>query len=249
VRALVVDDEPVARRRLTRMLARLKPPDAVDVIGEAADGDEALERIQVLAPDVVFLDIRMPGMDGLQLARRLSDSTHVVFTTAYDEHAVQAFDAAAVDYLLKPIETARLAAAVQKVRRLQTPVPKQDLARLLAEIAERRTPPRIAARHGDAVRIFDPREISRFHAEDRYTVFRHGGREYLLDDSIVALEARLAPWAFLRVHRNELVNLDHVKAVRREDDATLVDLANGERAAVSRRHLGELKRRLGIPAR
>ncbi len=249
MRALIVDDEAIARNRLKRMLARLDPAVSVEVVGEAANADEALERIRALEPDVVFLDIRMPGMDGLELARRLPDGTHVVFTTAYDEYAVPAFDAAAVDYLLKPLEAARLAAALHKVRRLQAPLPRRELERLLTEIAARRAPPRIAARHGDTVRIFDPREISRFHAQDRYTVFCHTGREYLLDDSIVALETRLTAWGFLRVHRNELVNLDHVKAVRREDDETLVDLANGERAAVSRRHLVELKRRLGIVGR
>ena len=105
----------------------------------------------------------------------------------------------------------------------------------------------MTARSGDTIRVFDPREISRFHAADRYTVFRHEGREFLLDDSIVALEKRLGELGFFKIHRAELVNLGHVRALSRRDDRTWVELTDGQRAAVSRRHLGALKERLGIP--
>jgi DNA-binding LytR/AlgR family response regulator len=246
LRALVVDDEPVARSRLKRLLER---SGQVEVVGEAADAQEALERLGAQAPDVVFLDIRMPGMDGLELARRLPEGTHVVFTTAYDEYALQAFDAAAVDYLLKPVESARLAAALDKLRRIRAPDARPELERLLSELAMRRQAPRIAARQGDRLRVFDPRAISRFHAEDRYTAFHHQGRQYLLEESLAALEERLASWGFLRVHRGELVNLHQVVALKKEDDATLVELTDGQRAVVSRRYLRTLKERLGIPDR
>ena len=119
MRVLVVDDEGVARRRLVRMLSRM---DEVEVAGEAASGDEALQQIASLRPDVVLLDIRMPGMDGLELAGNLPQpAPHVIFTTAYQEYAVQAFERSAVDYLLKPVETDRLQAALDKVRRLDRP--------------------------------------------------------------------------------------------------------------------------------
>jgi len=247
VRALVVDDERVARNRLKRMLGRL---DGVEVVGEAADGAEALERIAELEPDVAFLDIRMPGMDGIELARRLPAATRVVFTTAYDDYAVQAFETSAIDYLLKPIEAERLEAAVRKVeQRVGRPAATGELQRLLEKIAGRDDPPRITARRGDTIRVFDPRTISRFHAEDRYTVFRHDGRDFLLDESITSLEERLADLGFLRTHRSELVRLDAIRALGREDDASYVELADGQRAAVSRRHLRVLKQRLGIPVK
>ena len=243
MRALIADDERLARNRLRRMLESL----GVEIVGDAADGEEALEQVSRRRPDVVFLDIRMPEMDGLEVARRLPEDIRVVFTTAYDEYAVEAFEAAAVDYLLKPIEHERLAIAVDKVRRLEEAPDRGDFERLLKRLTERAEPPRVTARRGDTIRVFDPREISRFHASDRYTLFRHAGREYVLDESIVSLERRLAGLGFVKVHRSELINLGHVRALRREDDQTLAELADGQRAVVSRRHLKALKQRLGIP--
>jgi DNA-binding LytR/AlgR family response regulator len=222
--------------------------DDLEVVGEAGDGREALERIEELEPDIVFLDIRMPEIDGLELARQLED-VQVVFTTAYDEYAVEAFETSAVAYLLKPIEKERLAAAIDKVRQQRSRTDDQDLEQLLRRIAGRDEPPRITARRGDSIRVFDPREISRFHSKDGYTGFRHAGRAFLLDDTITSLAKRLADWGFVRIHRGELVNLSAIKALRREDDQSLVELSDGQRAPVSRRHLKELKKRLGIPVR
>lgn len=245
MRALIVDDEAVARRRLRRMLAA---HDDIDVVGAAGDGREALERIADLEPDLVFLDIRMPEIDGLELARRI-DQTQIVFTTAYDEYAVAAFETSAVAYLLKPIQKERLAAAIDKVRTQRSGTGEQNLERLLRRLTDRDEPPRINARRGDSIRVFDPREITRFYAQEGYTGFRHGGRVFLLDDTITALAGRLADWGFVRIHRGELVNVSQIKAIRREDDSSFVELADGQRAPVSRRHLKELKQRLGIPVK
>ena len=245
MKAIVVDDEPVARRRLGRMLEAHAD---LEVVGEASDGKEALEQIEALEPDVVFLDIRMPEIDGLELARQLED-VQVVFTTAYDEYAVEAFETSAAAYLLKPIDKVRLAIAIDKVRRAQSRSAGRDFERLLRRITDHNEPPRITARRGDSIRVFDPREISRFHAQDGYTAFRHDGRTFLLDDTITSLAKRLANWGFIRIHRGELVNLSQIKALRREDDQSLVELSDGQRAPVSRRHLKELKRRLGIPVK
>jgi DNA-binding LytR/AlgR family response regulator len=240
---LIVDDEAVARRRMRRMLESMP---GVEIAGEAADGEEALTRIAESTPDVALLDVRMPEMTGLELAEHLPERTAVVFVTAYDEYAVQAFEAAAVDYLLKPVAAERLEEALARVRRLEAPSEKRELARLLREATGREGPPRVAARRGDTIRLFDPREISRFHAGAGYTIFHHGGRNYSLDDSIAALASRLEEWGFLRVHRSELINLRRVKALRRVDDATIVDLENGEQATVSRRSVKVLKKALGI---
>jgi two-component system LytT family response regulator len=247
MKALIVDDEPVARRRLGRLLERMS---RVQVVGEAANGREALRQIEALRPDVVFLDIRMPGLDGLQVARQGRDLPAVVFTTAYDQYAVQAFETNAVDYLLKPIQPERLAEALERVSSRSAGNHAERLEKLVQQLLDRETAPpaaeRISARQGNTVRVFDAREISRFHSADRYTVFRVKGEEYLLDDPLSALEARLSRLGFLRVHRAELINLERVQEMRMVDGAYEVVLSDGQVAPVSRRLVGELKRKLGL---
>jgi DNA-binding LytR/AlgR family response regulator len=244
MKVLVVDDEAIARRRLVRMLGRL----GEDVVGEAADGRDALSKIQELNPDAVLLDIRMPGLSGLELARTAPNLPPIVFTTAYDEYAVQAFEADAVDYLLKPIQPQRLEAALAKVSRQRPPFDPQRLSALLERALNVRddVTPRVTARAGKTVRVFDARTICRFHASDRYTLFRHKDSEFVLDESLNTLEKRLARHGFVRVHRSELVNLECVEAVYFEEGSSEVALTDGQTAPVSRRLAPELKRRLGM---
>jgi two-component system LytT family response regulator len=240
---LVVDDEPLARSRLLRMLERIE---GVASVGEAATGREALAKIAALAPDCVLLDVRMPGLSGLEVAR--ATDVPVVFTTAHDAHAVEAFEVAAVDYLLKPVRRERLERALDKVRGGARADPAR-LAALLERLAARGSAVsalRISARRGDAVHVFDPAEIARFSAAGGYTSFRRDGHEFLLDESLGQLEERLAPLGFLRVHRAELVRLDAVRSLRGEAGSTEVELSDGQRAPVSRRLVGELRRRLGL---
>jgi DNA-binding LytR/AlgR family response regulator len=237
-----VDDEPPARRRLRRMLERL--PD-VTVCGEAGDGHEALERIASLAPDLVLLDVRMPGLTGVELAAR-EGLPPIVFTTAYDEYAVRAFDVAAVDYLLKPIRAERLREAVERARgRAGAP----DVARV-RELLERLARPDVvrplSARAGAVVRLVDPREVTRIRAADRYAVIVHAGAELVLDESLAELEERLRDQGFVRTHRAELVNTRHVRALRDSPDGLVVELSDGQRARASRRLAPELRRRLGL---
>lgn len=242
MRALVVDDEPLARRRLIRMLEGIG---GVEVVGEAGDGRDALDQIEKLAPDVVFLDIRMPGLDGLALAAR-HRLPPTVFITAYQEYAVQAFEAEAVDYLLKPIEPERLRVAVERARRRGPGELAGRLDAVVRCLSAPQNPPRISARSGSSLYLFDPREIERFRAEHKYVAFRHKGKPYLLEESITSLEQRLSSWGFFRPHRAELVNRRRVTALHVEGSAATIELSSGDRVPVSRRRLAEVRRTLGL---
>lgn len=238
MRALVVDDEGPARRRLIRLLRAI---DGVEVVGEAADGEAALAAIDRLAPDVVLLDIQMPGLDGLSVAAARPDLPPIVFTTGHDRYAVQAFEVAAVDYLLKPIRAGRLAAALERVRR-------RGATEAMRALLRRSDPagPRLAARHGEVVRVLDARRIGLLQAADKYVVCAHEGVEYVLDQSLSELEDRLAHFGFMRVHRGALVDLGRVVALHPLGRAGEVELDDGRFVSVSRRLLPELQRRLGL---
>lgn len=239
MRVIVVDDEGPARRRLARMLARI---DEVQVVGEAADADAARALVEQTEPDLVLLDIHMPEEDGLSLAA-WPRMPAVIFVTAHDEHAVQAFELAAVDYLLKPVAQARLEQALDRVRSRGSVDPTALARALQAAIAA--PPPRLTARAGSTLHVFDARQIGRLSARDKYCTFCHQGGEYLLDESLAALEHRLAAHEFVRIHRGELVNLAHVVALHGSNAGAHVELRSGDRVPVSRRMLPELRRRLG----
>jgi two-component system LytT family response regulator len=243
VKALVVDDEPVARRRLVRMLGRI---DGVDVVGEAVDGEDALAQIDRLAPDVVFLDIRMPGRDGLAVARS-RPLPAIVFTTAYAEHAVEAFAAAAVDYLLKPVEQRRLEEAVGRATAHRERFTAEALARHLERSSPvAPAPPRLAARRGASSWLVDPREVGVLRAAAKYVVFTHGEREHVLDESLEELTGRLGALGFRRVHRGALVNLGAVRAAHRTARGLSLELADGQTVPVSRRRAAEILEALGL---
>jgi DNA-binding LytR/AlgR family response regulator len=241
LRALVVDDEAPARRRLIRLLGELG---GVEVVGEAEDGEGALTHTRSLCPDVIFLDVRMPGVDGITLAQRHLDLPDVVFCTAYDEFAVKAFDVNAVDYLLKPVRPERLAAALDKVR-----TRKGASAARVAKVLEAVAPAsatRVVSSTRGTVRFFDARALTRFWSSDKYTVFIADGQEHLMEEPLVMLQGRLESHGFLRVHRAELIRLDAVKSLRSDDGLHEVTLSDGQVAKVSRRSLGAVKKALGL---
>lgn len=234
LRVLIVDDEPLARARLVRLCARLGE---LEVCGEAGDGEAALAQMRVLAPDVVLLDIDMPGLDGLGVAElRSQDGPAIVFTTAHAHFALDAFDADATDYLLKPVQPERLARALDKVRRRRD----QEAAR-----PRPIEPSRLTVQDGTTLRVFDVREIRRFHALEKYVVFRFEGEEHETRESLLALTERLAPLGFVRVHRAELVRMSAVRALEPDPGggATLV-LDDGDRVPVSRRSAADVRRLL-----
>ncbi len=240
MRAVVVDDEPVARRRLIRMLSRIE---GVTVAGEAEDGEDALRKIGELAPDVVLLDIRMPGLSGLAVAKT-KDFPPVIFTTAHHEHAVEAFEAAAVDYLLKPIQQSRLEEAIARARKRREMFDPASLELILDRISRPEAMPRLVARRGESSWFVDPRQIPTLRASDKYVTFLFEGKEHVLDESLDELEAKLAGFAFHRVHRRELVNLRRVRAAHRTLRGLVLELDDGQRIPVSRRRAADVLNRL-----
>ncbi len=209
LKVLIVDDESPARERLRSLLSEI---DDVEVVGEAVTGEQGLQYAVDLSPDVVLLDVRMPGMDGIEAARHLNVLTEppaVIFATAYDEYAVNAFEAQAVGYLLKPVRKEKLAAALLQASRLTRP----QLQRLAASgSSERRT--HLAARHREGVRLIPVEDVQFFFADQKYTTVRHLKGEDLIEDSLRTLEEELGA-GFVRVHRNALVSVRFLERIER----------------------------------
>ncbi|MGC8520608.1 MAG: LytR/AlgR family response regulator transcription factor [Steroidobacteraceae bacterium] len=242
LRVLIVDDEPPARARLGQLLGEIG---GAEVVGEAATGLEALEQAARLAPDVVLLDVRMPGMDGIETARHLGvleEPPAVIFTTAYDQYAVNAFETRAVGYLLKPVRKDKLTAALAQASRLTRP----QLQRLAAVTnAPRRT--HIAVRRREQVRLIPLGEILYFQADQKYTTVRHTQGEDLIEESLRALEEELGE-SFVRIHRNTLINAGYLQGIERGGDGRYSVVLRGCTAMlpVSRRLLGELLERFRV---
>ena len=241
LRILSVDDEQPARERLRSLLSEMAD---AEVVGEAANAREALGAAHDLAPDVVLLDVRMPGMDGLQAARHLNvleEPPAVIFTTAYDQYAVEAFEAQAVGYLLKPVRSEQLAAALARAGRLT----RVQLQKLAAAGEARRS--HIAARRREGVRLIPIEEVQYFLADQKYTTVRHVGGEDLIEDSLRLLESEFGT-AFVRIHRNALVGVRHLERIERNAEGQYFVRLRGSEAPlpVSRRMAGELKERFRI---
>jgi len=216
--------------------------DWVEVVGEAADGESAVREIQSLRPELVFLDVQMPGLLGTDVLRRLERPPFVIFTTAYSEHAVTAFELGAVDYLLKPFGPGRLAAAMERVRSaLGEPAPADTFERLSGALAGGPIS-RLFVRIGGTLVPLPVERVSWFEAQGDYVSAHAGNARHLLHLPLSRLEARLDPLRFVRVHRAHIVNLDHVRAFRRDPRGNLeAELLDGARVPVSRRAARELR--------
>jgi len=239
-KVLIVDDEAPARERLRSLLAEI---DGAQVVGEAATGEEALRQTEDLGPDVVLLDVRMPGMDGLEAARHLNLLEHppaVIFTTAYDEYALNAFDAQAVGYLLKPIRKEKLAAAILSAGRLTRP----QLQKISGDTRRRS---HIAVKHREGLRLIPVEDVQYFLAEQKYTTVRHLKGEDLIEDSLRALEDEFGS-DLVRIHRNALVSVRYLERIERGAEGQYFVCLRGCEAplAVSRRMASELRERFRI---
>ena len=243
VRAVIADDEAVARAGLRRMLSAF---DWIEVIGEAAHGIAALHAIERLQPELVFLDIQMPGLLGTDVLARLTHTPFAVFTTAYAEHAVTAFELGAVDYLLKPFGAVRLAATLDRVRTaLGEPSTNGPVDRL-GEVLSKGPLQRLFVRSGSAIVPLPVANVRWFEADGDYVIAHTDRSRHVLSLSLARLEAQLDSERFARIHRAHLVNLDHVLTFRSHGKGGMIaELRGGERLAVSRARAQEL-RRLGI---
>lgn len=250
IRAYILDDERLAVDRLRRLL---KETGRVDVVGSSTDSTAALDTVNQGEIDVLFLDIQMPGLTGFELLERLAVNVPVIFTTAYDEHALRAFAVNSIDYLLKPIEPERLDKALDKLERLTGASARPDvrqLARALAaQLAPARRLERLASRVGERTTLLDVARISHFIAKDKLTFAVVGGREHVIDLALTDLEEQLDGRRFARIHRASIVNLAFVHELHADVDAGVIvrlkDEAKTE-LSVARDRVRDLKEKLGI---
>jgi DNA-binding LytR/AlgR family response regulator len=247
MKTLIVDDEPIARQVLREELASFPE---VAIVGEAENGKQALERIRDLHPDLVFLDLQMPVMGGFEVVRRLGSGERmpiVVIVTAYDEHAIEAFDAGAIDYLLKPVSEARLQKAVERARSLRNK--PLDIANDVANIVSAAAPTRsgaswkIVGRSGSDYILLGPDEILAFQAEGELVWIVTSKQRLLATQTLAALEDRLHEQQFERVHRNAIVNVNHVRKMSAiSSQRWLLTLSNALQVVVSKRQAHHIRK-------
>jgi two-component system LytT family response regulator len=233
MRALLIDDEPLARRELRRLLSAHR---WIQIAGEAGNIDEAQAGIEAHSPALIFLDIQMPGGTGFDLLERLDRPPRVIFTTAYDQYAVKAFEVSALDYLLKPIEPERLALALEKIRRA---IDSSKEANAPLE--------RLFVRDGLRCWFVPLREVSVFSAEGNYVRLEWGRERPLLGRSLTALERKLDSVRFFRANRQQILNLEHIQDVELGSGGRLyVRLLDGREIEISRRQAREFRARMEV---
>ena len=248
MRVFVLDDEPLAVRRLRRIL---EETGRVEVAGAASDPVDAVEWLSANKVDVLFLDIQMPGMNGFEALSKLNPQPLVVFTTAYDEYALKAFEVNSIDYLLKPVEERHLGRALDKIERLRAGGFAQDLASQLASLMRSQQsayPERIASRLGERVQFLDLDQVTHFFAQHKLTYAATRNKNHVVNYSISELEQKLDPKQFCRIHRSTLLNLAYIQELDGWfEGRVLARLKDDKRTElqVSRDRVQELKKRLG----
>lgn len=212
---LIIDDEKLAREKLKRLLSELNDPN-VELIGEAQDGPEALEKIDTLKPDVIIIDIQMPGMNGLEVIRNMNHSPAVIFSTAYDQYAIKAFEHNAADYLLKPYDKERLAKALHKVHIQPS---QSSLQQMVKKIVSELTPQAPASiellptRTGERIKLFAAKDVLWFDSEHSITYAHLEGQKHDIRYTLDELERQLNPNIFFRIHRSVIVNLHRIAEI------------------------------------
>jgi two-component system LytT family response regulator len=243
-RVVIVDDEPLARSVVREFL---KAHPGVDIVAECGNGFDAVKAVTELSPDLIFLDVQMPKLNGFEVVELLGRGVPVIFTTAYDDYALRAFEVHAVDYLLKPFSEERFAEALSRARaRVQTRESGGDLDGLITEGRTRQGPvERVLIRDGSQVHVLPVEKIDYVEAQDDYVCFKSEGKQYLKDQTMGALEASLDPARFVRVHRSYLLNIERIARVELyAKDSRVAILRDGTRLPVSRAGYARLSKLL-----
>ncbi|RZL37814.1 MAG: response regulator [Pedobacter sp.] len=246
-KTIIIDDEHLARKRIKRLLAAY---DEFDIIGEAGNGQEGLTIIEQLQPDLIFLDIEMPVLNGFEMLAKLEHQPKIVFTTAYDQYAIKAFEEGSIDYLLKPIELERLDKTIKKLKQTNltaaTPIAIEDLLR---QINGKKSIKTLTVKIGDKILLVKLNDIVHIQSEDKY-VFLHtvDGKKHLTDFTLSTLEDKL-PEEFLRIHRGDIINIDYIKEIRKGFNGALIFVLNNvteTRVTSSRSNSETLRTRFDI---
>jgi len=245
MRALIVDDEPLVRRGVVLRLRKFRD---VEIVGECGDGSTAVEKILELSPDLVFLDVQMPGMDGFAVLRALPKERlpGVIFLTAYEQHALRAFEVHAIDYLLKPMGNARFAAAVDRALKLVDSASKATMAERVLEMLGRtagKYASRFTVQTGSRIQIVISEDVEWIGAAGNYAELHVGGRSFLLREPMASLEQRLDPAKFIRIHRSRIVKSNCILELHSiENREFVVKLSDGSKHRSSRTFADRLER-------
>jgi two-component system LytT family response regulator len=249
IRALIVDDEPLARERIRQLLAA--EPD-IECAGECASGQEAVKAIARLNPDLVFLDVQMPELNGFEVLRSLDERKlpSIIFVTAYDRYALQAFEVHAIDYLLKPFRQARFESALERAREQIQYARGRSSRQLMALLEDVRQPPApepFIVKSGGDVLFLRPDEIDYIEAADNYLNIHAGKENHLMRETLQRMEKRLDPRKFLRIHRSTIVNVDRIRKLQAGAAGEhLVILRDGQQLTLSRSYRDQMQQRLAI---
>jgi two-component system LytT family response regulator len=246
-KTLIIDDERLARKRLARLL---KPYEHIDIIGEAVDGQDGLEKIEHLKPELIFLDIEMPVFNGFEMLSKLKHQPKVVFITAYDQYAIKAFEEDSIDYLLKPLEINRLEKTIEKLNRTQhQPTPYLPLQTLIEQLRVKKDIQTLTVKIGDKIFLIKLDRIIYLEADEKYVIlYTTDGKKHVTDYTIASLEKKL-PEVFVSVRRGTIINCDHIKEIRKGFNGTFKFIMNNyENTSISSsRSNGErLRERFGI---
>ncbi|MDH5766747.1 MAG: LytTR family DNA-binding domain-containing protein [Gammaproteobacteria bacterium] len=241
MKILIVDDEPLARQRLVGLVENI---DGYNFCGDASNGFETIEKIQALKPDIILLDIRMPGMDGIEVARHINNMSKppaIIFTTAYSDHALQAFETHAIDYLVKPIKQERLSDALQAARRLTRPQLQQiKQSEQLENIRQN-----ICVKIRGSLELIPVDSIYYFLADHKYVTLKTAKHEHLIEEPLKSLEQEFSDY-FTRIHRNALVSNQYITGLEKTTDGqhviTLLDIP--DQLEISRRHLPHVRKKI-----
>ena len=245
-KTIIIDDEQLALQRIKRLL---KAYDEIDVIAEAQDGGKGLELIHLHLPDLIFLDIEMPVLNGFEMLAKLTHQPKVVFTTAYDQYAIKAFEEGSVDYLLKPIEIERLDKTIKKLKQTNLAAAPLQIEALIRQMNQKKVIKTLTVKLGDKILLVKLTDIVYVQAEDKY-VFLHtnDGKKHLTDFTLSALEEKLTE-EFVRVHRSEIINTEYVKEIRKGFNGALIFVLNNSeetRVTSSRSNSEALRERFDI---